>query len=223
MVSSDMAGGNPDPAHDAGASPGGEWNSARTSDDAATAPGNVPPRSGPDLDKRTLGRTALLTPALLGLVLLLAFAAGSTSAVVAGWIGSSGDRCSTIPVRGVIDLNGCDLTATDLTGARLDGALLRGAILNGVDLRGRSMRGSHLEGASLAGARLEGTRLDGAHLEGADLRGAALDQACLAGAQLARSDARGATGNPDVRGAELRGAVGWPQATTPPSCTPAQK
>ena len=151
--------------------------------------------------------------AVLGLVGVLAFAAGSAVTVVSGLLDTGPTRCDIHYKEVPVQLDGCALGSADLVNVSLRAANLRGAQLDGVNLRGKDLRGALLQGASLRGAHLDGAKLQGAHLEGADLGGASLVDTCLAGAHMERSNATGAdAATADVRGATLTGATGWPTA-----------
>src|SRR4051812_18164036 len=82
--------------------------------------------------------------ATLGLMAVVAFAAGSAVSVASGVVAGS-NRCD-VRAESPLELGGCVLTGMDLKDVTLVGANLRGATLDGVDLKNRDLRGADLRG-----------------------------------------------------------------------------
>ena len=120
-------------------------------------------------------------PFVLGLVLLLGFAAGAGTAT-GTWLARDDKRSSCeLTGQGPLRLAGCDLRAARLADADLRLADMRAVLLDGKDLSRLDLTGADLRGASMAGTVLRRTVLQGARLEGADLQGARIDGTCLRG------------------------------------------
>ena len=101
------------------------------------------------------------------------------------------------------DLRSANLSGAVLSDANLSGAYLRLANLSGALLRGANLSRVDLWRANLSGAVLQKTNLSGAHLRDARLGG--LWQMAASGHEGEKMS--GGVKHPDLRNADLRGAV----------------
>jgi uncharacterized protein YjbI with pentapeptide repeats len=118
------------------------------------------------------------------------------------------------------DLHGANLTNAKLTGANFSRADLHGATLNGADLSGANMQSSNFHGAELTNANLTASNINGADFHGSNFQGADFRQAQIGNADLHGSDLTNAnTTDVDFSAANMRGVIGYGQATQTASLT----